>query len=60
MATVVNNPQTESSSHGMGFLLGVILLVVVAVLVIAYGLPALSGNAGTQVNLPNTVNVQPK
>jgi hypothetical protein len=58
MATVVNNPGTTSSSNGMGFLLGVILLIVFAVLFFLYGLPALTNSVrGPQVNVPGKVDV---
>ena len=58
MATVVNNP-SDTGSNGMGLILGVLLLLVIAFLFFVYGLPMLNGGAGTgaQVNLPSSVNV---
>jgi len=58
MATVVNSP--DSGSNSMGMVFAVILLLVIAVLFFIYGLPMLSGNTGTNVTLPGTVNVQTK
>lgn len=59
MATYVNNPQPAASNNGTGFLLGVIVLIIAAVLFFMYGLPLLRGNlgGGTSVNLPSQVNV---
>mgnify|MGYP001608311920 CR=1 FL=1 len=58
MATVVNNP--SESSSGMGFLLGMIVLVVMVFLLFFYGLPLLTQatrSAGTQVNVPDKIDV---
>lgn len=62
--TVINNapspaPVQESSGNGMGFLLGVILLIVFVFLLIYYGLPAIrnSFSSGTQINIPDKVDV---
>jgi hypothetical protein len=62
MATVVNNPADTGHSHesdsGMGFVIGVILLVVFALLLIFYGLPLLRGNTTQpQFNIPGRVDV---
>jgi hypothetical protein len=63
MATVVNNP-SDTGSNGLGLVLGVILVLAVLFLFFVYGLPRLTGGAGSgtgaQVNLPSTVNVQSK
>jgi len=61
MATYVTNEPT-TGSNGMGFVLGLIVLAIFALIVFVYGLPMLSGGAktGTQVNLPSEVNVQAK
>ena len=60
MATVVNNP--SESGSGMSFILGIILLIVLAFLFFVYGLPLLTGGAGSgnQVSLPSEVNVNTK
>ena len=70
MATTIVNPAPSndgsSGNNGMGFLLGAIVLIVFAVLFFVYGLPllqGLSGNGGTQVNIPDSIDVnvnQPK
>ncbi|CAN5149472.1 hypothetical protein BH11PAT1_BH11PAT1_0640 [soil metagenome] len=59
MATIINNPApVQQTDSGMGFVLGMILLVVLAVLFFYYGLPALRGSfAGPQVNVPGKVDV---
>lgn len=60
MATIVNNPpaQTRESGNGMGFLVGVILLIVFVILAIYYGLPLLRGaTTAPQVNVPGQVDV---
>ena len=61
---VINNaaPATngDSSSNGMGFLLGVLLLVVFAFLIFWYGLPALRNattSSAPQINVPGKVDV---
>ncbi len=68
MATVVNNPPANSeASGGSGFLIGIILLIVLAILFIFYGLPLLNNSVGgsqaPQVNVPGKIDVnvnQPK
>lgn len=59
MATIVNNPAPNDSGGGMGFLLGVIILVAVGVLFFIYGLPYLQQltSGGVQVNVPKDINV---
>jgi TRAP-type mannitol/chloroaromatic compound transport system permease small subunit len=62
--TVINNAPapTESSNSGMGFLLGIILLIVFVFLLIYYGLPAIqnSFSGGPQINVPGKVDVNVK
>lgn len=56
---VVNNttPNTDSG-NGMGFLLGVILLVVFAFLLIYYGLPLIQrSTSAPQINVPGQIDV---
>jgi len=66
MATVVNNPRTTDSGGGMGFLLGVILLILFAMFLMFYGLPYLGNmvsNQAPQVTVPDKIDVnvnQPK
>ncbi len=67
MATIVNTtPATsgESGSGGMGFLLGIILLVLFAFVFFVYGLPyvtgAIRGSQAPQVQVPDKVDVNVK
>lgn len=64
MATIVNQPAAPMPAHehhessGMGFLLGIILLVILGVLLFTYGIPYLSSSfAGPQVSVPEKVDV---
>jgi uncharacterized membrane protein len=74
MVTVVNNPAAgngDAGGNGMGFFMGILLLVVVVFLVVMYGLPSIrqgtgsgTGSTATQPNIkvPDKidVNIQPK
>ena len=63
MATVVTNQPSDDSGHGIGFLLGVILLILAFIALAIYGLPLLRGagtSTGTSVTLPSEVNVNTK
>ena len=59
--TVVNTPPAQKSGdNGMGFLLGIIVLIVVVVLFLVYGLPYvrnLTGGNGVQINVPKSIDV---
>jgi hypothetical protein len=59
MADVIHEHQTTTDSgSGMGFLLGVIMLIVFAFLLFYYGLPALrSASSGPTVNVPGKIDV---
>jgi hypothetical protein len=61
MATIVNTPPaTENSDNsGMGFFLGVVVLILFVFVLLYYGLPALSrfGSGNPQINVPDKVNV---
>ena len=55
MATIINNPKSESSSSGI---IALIIVVIALVLLFVFGLPALRGNTGgTTVNVPDKINV---
>lgn len=59
MTTVVNNPQPSGDS-GMGFLLGIIVLIAFVSFVIwRWGLPAMRSaqNGGVQINVPESIDV---
>lgn len=58
--TTVINPAPANQDSGMGFMVGMILLIVVVALFILYGLPALrQGISGTapQINVPSKIDV---
>jgi hypothetical protein len=58
MATTVVNP--APNNNGMGFLIGIIILIIFGVLFFIYGLPyiqGLSSNGGVQVNVPKSIDV---
>ncbi len=59
MATIVNNPAPSNSDNGMGFLLGIIILVVIGALFYFFALPYIrQGMSGdVQVNVPKDINV---
>jgi hypothetical protein len=72
MATVINNPNPQververhvvdrgDDSRGMGFVVGLIALVLLAILLFAYGIPALRNagqNTGPNINIPDQVDV---
>lgn len=62
MATIIEHERTTGGSggNGNGFLVGMILLVVLAVLFFVYGLPYISGsmrNTAPQVNVPGKIDV---
>jgi hypothetical protein len=54
---VVHEHHDGESGNGAGFLLGVILLLVVAFLFLYYGLPAIRTAAAPQVNVPGQLDV---
>ena len=65
MATTIVNPAPNNNSsgdNGMGFLLGVIVLIVFVVLFFVYALPYIRGmsGGGVQVNVPKSINVNVK
>lgn len=63
MATIVNTTPAarEDTGSGMGFLLGIVLLLAFILLFFFYGLPLLTqtlrGTAGPQVNVPDKIDV---
>jgi len=57
MATVVNNPSSDTSSGASTLFLGLILLLVVF-LFFYFGLPLLrNAGSGTQINVPDQIDV---
>ncbi len=60
MVTVVNNPQptTEGGDNGMGALFAALMILIVVIVFIYFGLPALrSSNISPQINVPNKIDV---
>jgi hypothetical protein len=55
MATIVNNPPARSNTSGA--LIAVILLLIIAVLFVDYGLPAIRSYSTPQVNVPGKIDV---
>lgn len=63
MTTIVNTPApaTESSGGGSGFLIGVVILVVFVLVLLYFGIPAISRMGPVQLNVPTPqVNVPGK
>lgn len=63
MATIVNNPSPSNNSGGsMVMIIGLIVLVVIAFLFFAYGIPAVQQmqSGGTQINVPSKIDVNVK
>lgn len=65
MATTIVNPTPNNNppdNNGMGFLLGIIVLIVFAVLFFIYAPPYIRGltSGGTQVNVPKSIDVNVK
>lgn len=66
--TIINPPQNNNSSsdNGMGFLLGIVILVVLGILFMIYGLPVIRqglnglGGSGVEINVPDKVDVNVK
>lgn len=67
MPTTIINPASTNNSpadNGMGFLLGVVILIAFVFILFIYGLPVLRqalsglGNGGVNITLPKTVDVK--
>jgi hypothetical protein len=53
--------QTTDRSGGLGFFLGILMLIVFLFLMLYYGLPALRGaTQGPQINVPGQIDVNVK
>ncbi len=59
MTTVVNTPPSNNQGgNGMGFLVGIVLLIVVGFLFFVYGLPMLrQSTQAPQINVPDKIDV---
>lgn len=63
MATIVNNPPSQSGGNGMGFLLGIIVLIVFVIALIWFGLPMINRatqSQSPQINVPDQIDVNVK
>lgn len=56
MATIVNNPASESNGNS-GLILTVLLIVVFGVLFYVYGFPAINNIQSPQINIPDKIDV---
>lgn len=59
MATIINTPaSTGESSSGMGFLLGIVFLILFILALLYVGLPMLNrATSSPQVNVPDQIDV---
>ena len=59
MPTVINNPSTPSTETGSGFgaVVSVIVILIVAILFFMYALPNIRGRSGTQINVPDKIQI---
>lgn len=64
MPTVINNPvPTNERENGLGFFLGIILIIVFGIVFFIYGIPFIRSFQGTQtpqINIPNQIDVNVK
>ena len=56
MATVIHE-HTRENGNSSGAIIGIILLVVIVLLFIAYGLPMLRSYGTPQINVPGKIDV---
>lgn len=62
MATIINTPAApaESGSNGMGFLFGILILILFVVFLFIFGAPYLrrmTSSSAPQINVPDKVDV---
>ena len=57
MAIIVNNPAQSSESGGYGLILGIIAILVLVVLFVFYGVPALRRVGPAQITVPTEIKV---
>ncbi len=55
MATVINNPSSDSSS-GAGWAIAIVVAIIV-ILALLFGIPALRGTGGPAVSVPESIDV---
>ncbi len=59
MTTIVNNPTPTTNSGGIGFLLGVIIIVGFVGILLYFGIPAIKRMGSIHVNIPAPQVVMP-
>lgn len=65
MATIVNNPPPagghghEYADSGLGFFIGILVVILLGVLFFVYALPNVRNNSGTNINVPDRINPAP-
>lgn len=57
MTTIVNNPAQSSESGGYGLFLGIAAILVLVVLFLFYGVPALRRVGPAQITVPTEIKV---
>jgi hypothetical protein len=57
--TIINPPSGETTTDGMGYLTGIIVLIILVAIFLFLGLPYIKNmnNHGIQVNVPKNVDV---
>lgn len=58
MATVINNPSSDTGGDA-GVVLGILAAIIIIALLLLYGLPALrnASPGGTNINVPDKVDI---
>lgn len=57
MTTIVNTPATTDGGSGSAALVTIVVLVLLAIALLYFGLPILSRNVGTTVQVPDQIDV---
>jgi hypothetical protein len=57
MTTIVNTPAGSNQGSGSGGLVALVILVLLAVLFLYYGLPALNRGLGTTIQVPGEIDI---
>ena len=61
MATIINNQDTSGDNSGLNLVVAVVVLIILAIVFFAYGLPALRNASapkdGATINVPEKVDV---
>ncbi len=57
MTVIVNNPAQSSESGGYGLIVGIVAILVLVVLFVFYGVPALRRMGPAQITVPTEIKV---